>query len=334
MFTRASFRNLRHKTKKGLMLKIGQTESQPEDPDFKHLLNTLDEAKKELKEIYNAARNVATSGKKFNENLEKFCGFGLRSEDVFSKDTEFLGTLEERVCTALGRIVNKDIKDLNEAVVQYKSAKLRFDAIHFKTVKAMRKEGKAVMVEHANEVMASNTELPALNEAYLDAKSKVRAQRDLIVSHLQTKVASRIDELCEISNAEHHQLYCKYFQERLQKTIDVCSEEPAAEEVAKLARSNTFSFYRNKPNPMLERKRTVDDPQHKDKNRAGDLRESFPGGNGVHDDLKNAELESPKHAKSLPDDGGASQQKPAETRQIQQIDSSSGVDVSKMQTVG
>jgi len=333
MFTRASFRNLRHKTKKGLMLKIGQTESQPEDPDFKHLLNTLDEAKKELKEIYNAARNVATSGKKFNENLEKFCGFGLRSEDVFSKDTEFLGTLEERVCTALGRIVNKDIKDLNEAVVQYKSAKLRFDAIHFKTVKAMRKEGKAVMVEHANEVMASNTELPALNEAYLDAKSKVRAQRDLIVSHLQTKVASRIDELCEISNAEHHQLYCKYFQERLQKTIDVCSEEPAAEEVAKLARSNTFSFYRNKPNTIVKRSYTVDDPQGKDKNLA-DLRESFPGGNGVYDDLKNTELESPKHAKSLPNDGGASQQKPAEIRQIQQIDSSSGVDVSKMQTVG
>jgi len=329
MFSRASFRNLKHKTKKSVMLKIGQTESQPEDPDFKHLLNTLDEAKKELKEIYNAARNVATSGKKFNENLEKFCGFGLRSEDVFSKDTEFLGTLEERVCTALGRIVNKDIKDLNEAVVQYKSAKLRFDAIHFKTVKAMRKEGKSVTVEHANEVMASNKELPALNEAYLDAKSKVRAQRDLIVNHLQSKVGSRLDELGEVSKAEHHQLYCKYFQERLLKTIDVCNEKPAAEEVAKLARSNTFSFYRNKPNTTLKRSHTVDDPQSEDKNIAGNLRESFTGGNGVHDDLKNTELESPKHAKSPGSDGGASQQKPAETSQIQQIDSSSGVDVSK-----
>jgi len=333
MFTRASFRNLKHKTKKSLMLKIGQTESQPEDPDFKHLLSTLDEAKKELKEIYNAARNVATSGKKFNENLEKFCGFGLRSEDVFSKDTEFLGTLEERVCTALGRIVTKNVRDLNEAIVQYKTAKLKFDAIHFKTVKAMRKEGKPVMVEHANEVMMSNTELPGLNEAYLDAKAKVRAQRDLIVSHLQTKVASRLDELCEVSSAEHHQLYCKYFRERLQKTVNVCSEEPAAEEVAKFTRSNTFSFHRNKPNTMLKRSYTVDDPQSSNKNIAGNPIESFPGGNGIHDDMKNAELESPKHAKSLRNDGGAYQQNPAANRQIQQIDSPSGADVSKTQLV-
>jgi len=326
MFSRASFRNLKHKTKKGLMLKIGQTESQPEEPDFKHLLNTLDEAKKEVKQIYNAARSVATSGKKFNENLEKFCGFGLRSEDVFSKDTEFLGTLEERVCTALGRVLNKDVKDLNEAIVRYKTAKLRFDAIHFKTVKQMRKEGKPVMVEHANEVMQSNAELPTLNEAYLDAKSKVRAQRDLIVSHLKTKVASRLDELCEVSSAKHHQLYCKYFQQRLQKTIDVCSEEPAAEEVAKLARSNTFSFHRSNPNMMLKRSNTVDDSQSND-NIAGNLRGSFSGGNGLHDDMKNAELESPKHAKSLRNDAGAFQQKSAENCQIQQNDGSSGVDV-------
>jgi len=288
------------------MLKIGQTESQPEEPDFKHLLSTLDEAKRELKEIYNAARNVATSGKKFNKNLEKFCGFGLRSEDVFSKDTEFLGTLEERVCTALGRIVNKNVVDLNEAIVQYKTAKLRFDAIHFKTVKAMKKEGKSVMVEHANEIMEANADLPALNEAYLDAKATVRAQRDLIVGHLKTKVASRLDELCEISTADHHQIYCKYFQERLRKTIDVCSAEPAAEEVAKLARSNTFSFHRNKPNTMLRRIRTAQDPQSNNNNIAGNLGASFPGGNGLHDDIKNAELESPN--------------------QIPQNDSSLGVD--------
>jgi len=306
------------------MLKIGQTESQPEEPDFKHLLNTLDEAKKELKDIYDAARNVATSGKKFNENIEKFCGFGIRSEDVFSKDTEFLGTLEERVCTALGRIVNKNIKDLNEAVVKYKTAKLRFDAIHFKTVKAMKKEGKAVMVEDANEIMEANADLPVLNEAYLDAKAKVRAQRDLIVSHLKTKVASRLDELCEISTADHHQIYCKYFQERLQKTIDVCSEEPADEEVAKLTRSNTFSFHRNKPNTMLRRIRTAGDPQSNSKNIAGNLGASFPAGNGLHD-RKNAELESPKHAESLPNDSGV-QQKPALNRQIPQNDSSLGVD--------
>jgi len=293
------------------MLKIGQTESQPEEPDFKHLLSILDEAKKELKEIYDAARSVATSGKKFNENLEKFCGFGLRSEDVFSKDTEFLGTLEERVCTALGRIVSVNVQELNEAIVQYKTAKLRFDALHFKTVKAMRKQGKHVMVEHANEVMEANPDLPALNEAYLDAKAKVRAQRDLIVSHLKTKVASRLDELCEISNAEHHQLYCKYFQERLQKTVEICNEEPPAEEVAKLARSNTFSFYRNKTNRMITRRHTVDDPQSNNKNIAGN---PFPGGNG------------------LCEDGGAFQQKPPANHQIQQNDSSSGVDVSKMQT--
>jgi len=116
----SKFKKLKHKTKKSFLLKIGQTESQKEEENFLHLLSTLKEAKTLLREIYNASRAVANSGRKFNDDLEKWLGIGLRSEDVFNKDAEFLGTLEERVCTALGRIVNKDINDLNNAIVHYK----------------------------------------------------------------------------------------------------------------------------------------------------------------------------------------------------------------------
>jgi len=238
------------------MLKIGQTESQPEDPNFKHLLSILNDVRQQLREMYSTCRSVAASGKQYNEKLEKFCGFGLRSEEVFNKEAEFINTLDDRVCNALGRIVNKDIKTMDEVIVQYKKAKLNFDALHFKTVKQMRKKGLNVTVEKADEVMLSNVDLPALNEAYIAAKENVRSQREVLLTHLKTKIESRLDELREVSNAQHHQLYCRYFKERLAKTIQTCSEEPG-EDVSKLTRSNSFSFYRSTPTVIMERSKSV-----------------------------------------------------------------------------
>lgn len=279
------------------MLRVGQTESQPEEPEFLHLLSTLDEAKGKLKEIYNTSQSVASAGMKFNENLEKFCGFGIRNEDVFTKDAEFLTVLAERVCTALGRIVNIDINTLNEAIVQYKAAKLRFDALHYKTVKKMRKEGKTVTVENADDVMKANMELPALHKIYLVKKLEIQRLRDVIVSHLRTKVASRMEELRAVSNAKHHQLYCKYFEERLKKTAEICSEEPS-EDVHILRRSNTFSHHRSTPG--LQRKYIVADPIKENMNVAGNTQTSFSGGNGLRtDDEKGAEFESIKSTENL-----------------------------------
>jgi len=238
------------------MLKIGQTESQPEDPNFKQLLSILNEVKQQVRDMHSTCRSVTASGKQYIEKLEDFCGFGLRSEEVFNKEAEFINTLDDRVCNALGRIVNKDIKTMDEVIVQYKTAKLNFDALHFKTVKQMRKKGIIVKVEQADEVMLANVDLPALNEAYLAAKENVRSQREVLLTHLKTKIESRLDELREVSKAQHHQLYCQYFKERLAKTIETCSEDPN-EDVDKLARNNTFSFHRSNPTAILQMSKNV-----------------------------------------------------------------------------
>jgi len=288
MFTRATLKNLTHKTKKSLMLKIGQTESQPEEPEFKHLLTTLSAAKRELKEIYDDSRRVASSGRKFNENLEKLLGFGLRSEDVFNKDVEFLATLEERVCTALGRIVNKDVNTLNEAIVHYKKAKLKFDALHFKTVKKLRKEeNKTITYEDADEVMEANVDLPDLHEEYVRAKDDVRSLRDVIVTHLKTKVVSRLEELRAVSNTTHHQLYCKFFEDRLKKTVEICSEEPN-EQISTLVRSNTFSHHRS--SIKMQNNHTPAGGQNNDENIESKMvKKSFSSAN---DDEKDAERQN------------------------------------------
>lgn len=274
------------------MLRIGKTESQPEDPKFKHFLFTLDEMKKQLREIYNTSRNVAASGKQFNEKLEKICGFGLRSEEVFTKETEFLNTLEDRVCTALGRIVNKDINTLDDVIVKYKTAKLKFDALHFKTVQQMKKTGITVTVEKADDVMKANPDLPALNEAYLMAKLNVRLQNDIIIAHLKDKVYSRLEELREVSNAQHHQVYCRYFKERLSKIVEICGEEISKEEGSTLARSNTFSYHRSNPPATLPSGGTSAGVESEDGNIAGN-KGAYSAGNGLRiEDEKDAEHQS------------------------------------------
>eukprot|EP00495_Collosphaeridae_sp_1-RS-2012_P008489 TRINITY_DN8451_c0_g1_i1.p1 TRINITY_DN8451_c0_g1~~TRINITY_DN8451_c0_g1_i1.p1 ORF type:complete len:109 (-),score=30.43 TRINITY_DN8451_c0_g1_i1:83-409(-) len=87
-FSRSSLKKLRHKTWKGTLLRIGMTESQPEDPEFKLLLTTVDEIKPKLREMYKLSCAVAAAGKVFNNDLEKMCGMGF-SEEVFKKEMEF-----------------------------------------------------------------------------------------------------------------------------------------------------------------------------------------------------------------------------------------------------
>jgi len=235
------------------MKRIGQTESQLEDPSFTHLLATLIEGRKTLREFYIMARSVAASGKQFNENLEKFCGFTIRSEDVFTKEVEFINKLEENVCSALGRIVNKDLNRLDEAIVQYKSAKLKFDSLHYKTVKQMKKKGITVTVEKADDIMQAHADLPARFETYCSAKLNVRAQRDVILTRLKTKVGDRLEELRLVSDAQHHQLYCRYLKERLTKIVVICTQEPSREELSTLGRGNSFSQHRSHLSVILSK---------------------------------------------------------------------------------
>jgi len=242
MFTRARLRKLKHKTKKSMMLRIRRTESQPEDPKFKHFLATLREIKAELRDIYNKARRVAEAGKKYHKYLEKLGGFGFSSEYVFSKEVEFVNKLEDLVCAALGRIVHKDIKRLNELVLRYKKAKLRFEAVHFKTVKSMRRRGIRVAGNNPDEIMQVNADVAALHGAYVASKYKLCWWRDMIISNLRSTIGTRIAELQEVSDAEHHQLYCRYFERRLRKTLEFCSDEIVDKNVSKLDRRSTFCY--------------------------------------------------------------------------------------------
>jgi hypothetical protein len=344
----SKFKKLKHKTKKSFMLKIGQTESQVEDQEFAHLLSTLKEAKQLLRDIYNASRAVANSGKKFNKDLEKLLGFGLRDEDVFNKDAEFLSTLEERLCTALGRIVNRDINKLNDAIVDYKKAKLKFDALHHKTVKKMRKSGQTVKVENADDVMNADPILFDLNEKYLESKAQVRVLRDVIIAHLNTDVKDRLEELRGVSEAEHHQLYCQKFDERLRKTIEIVSEE-SNEEVSRLVRGNTFSHHRSSArSTKMHRSTTLLPPRNVFNVDGSAEASSFSGYNNMRAyDEKDAERDSLRSAGSFLHQQNASQdqvegaliaekaqQAGGSNYQSQQNDSSSGVEVPKTHIAG
>jgi len=246
MFTRARLRKLKHKTKKSMMLRIRRTESQPEDPKFKHFLTTLREIKAELRDIYNKAIKVAAAGKKYHKYLEKLGGFGFGSEYVFGKEVEFVNKLEDLICAALGRIVHKDIKRLNELVLRYKKAKLRFETVHFKTVKSMRRRGIRVAGNNPDKIMQVNANVAALHGAYVASKYKLCWWRDMILSNLRSTIGTRITELQEVSDAEHHQLYCRYFERRLRKTLEFCNDEIVDKNVSKLDRRATFCYRRNK----------------------------------------------------------------------------------------
>jgi len=294
-FSRSTFKNLRHKTWKGTLLRIGMTESQPEDPEFKHLLVTMDEIKPKLREMYKASCSVAAAGKEFNNDLEKLCGLGFRSEEVFTKETEFLSNFELQVCTTLRRIVKTDIMTLDELIVKYKAAKLKFDSLHFKTVKKMRKNGIIVTVKEADEVMKAHSDLPTFHEAYLAAKREVTSQRDVILTTLKTMAESRLDELQEISEAPHHQLYSQYFKERFASIAEICAAEASKEEISLLVRGNTFSNHRSRPSAKLSRSGsgTLPGHQRKEMNVAGNNETTPLPGKQLKEPekVKDAELE-------------------------------------------
>lgn len=224
------------------MKRIGRTESTPEDPGFKDLLDGIDKVKSELKDIYISARYVVISGKQYNSNIEKFFGAGLQGEDLFIKESTFLRVMEERLCPALGSIINKELERLSESIVEYKSAKLKFDSAHFRTLKDINKANKGTPVtidNNSEEIMEANPDLPELKKAYMVSKQNVLRRRDVFQFNLNAKINKKLDMLREASDSEHHQLYCKHFKERLLKTSKTCDGEFP---LGRLKRRGTFSY--------------------------------------------------------------------------------------------
>jgi len=298
------------------MKRIGMTESRPEDPEFKTLLANLSKFKTELRGTYNTSRNVTASGEQFHKELERFCGLGLRSEHVFFKEAEFLNCLRERVCSALGKVAEKDINTLNDYVVQYKTAKLEFDATYFQTVKRMRKQGGSAALEDKDSVMQANSDLPALQQAYTTSKEMVRSQRDVIVSNLKNKVGERLLELREVSAAQHHQISCQYFAQRLMQVLEIIADnarnEPSALLDATVAhkgivpKSDKFTSYTADNNSEASTLTSRSFSQLMDSKSKNNIvfenKENMsPDGNGVRVEEKEEKCESVKSLPNTPE---------------------------------
>jgi len=213
------------------MKRIGLTESRPENENFKAMLDDLSTLKTELKEVHKTALGVFASGKEFHEELEKFCGLAIRSEHVFFKETEFLNSLGDKVCSTLSKIIEKDFNTLTDLIAKYKTAKLQFDAAHFQTSKKMKKLGGGPAADDTNEdnIMQSNSNLTVLYQEYTAAKDIVCAQRDVIVANLQKKVGRQLLELRNVSGAQHHQLCCIYFAQKLIHIAQICNDKASTE---------------------------------------------------------------------------------------------------------
>jgi len=222
MFSRSSIRHLKHKAKKSVLIRIGKTESSQEDPAFKDLLANVNLVRSELKNMHYSARLVVITGRQYIESLAKFCGNGLKGEELYNKEAVFLRLLEERVCPAIGSLLNKDLQKMGELVVEYKSAKLKFDTANFKSQKDIEKKG---MSENDDEVNQINADLAALNDSYIASKLKVIEQRDVLLSHLDTKVGKTLEELREATDIQQHQLYCQYIKDKISNTAKMCVAE-------------------------------------------------------------------------------------------------------------
>jgi len=227
------------------MKRVGLTESRPEDENFKTMLENLNQFKTELREIYKISRNVTSSGKKFHDELEKFCGLGLRSEQIFFKETEFLNTLGDRLCSALGTIVGKDFDTLTDLIGKYKTAKLDFDSNYHWTVKKIRKLGGPGAAENEDEIMQTNSNLPGLHQKYILSKDMLCLQRDLTVSQLAEKVGQRLLDLRVASGGLHHQIFCMYIARKLLNIAEIIAEKGSTElsalQTATIASSEIFA---------------------------------------------------------------------------------------------
>jgi len=222
MFSRSSIRHLKHKAKKSVLLRIGKTESSQEDPAFKDLIANVDLVRIHLKDMHNSSRLAVVTGRQYIDSLAKFCGDRLRGEDLYNKEAVFLRLLEDRVCPAIGSLLNKDLEKMRELIVEYKTAKLKLDRANFKTQKEVEKMGDST--ENDDEMKQVNEDLQALKDSYIASKVRVTEQRDALLSHLDTKLGATVEELKEASDTEQHQLYCQYIKEKISKTAKMCIE--------------------------------------------------------------------------------------------------------------
>jgi len=222
MFSKTSYKQFRHKAKKGMMKRIGKVESRPEDPNFKAILSAMVKLKLELKEFQFQTNAAAQAGKTYNNSVENFCGSGIKGEALYNKEDLFISTLQECFAPTLDNLVTIEIPKMEELVVAYKTAKLKFDSSYFQTVKDMRKKeiGGSDVFE---EVMKNNANLTSYQQSYFDSKREIINQQNVLKGRLENEVSNALSEVQRASNAEHHQLYIDFMMKRVSKTASICN---------------------------------------------------------------------------------------------------------------
>lgn len=221
MFSKTSYKALKHKAKKGMMKRIGMVESRPEDPSFKAILSAMEDLKLALREFHFQIDGAAQAGKSYNNSIEHFCGPDIKGEELFNKEDLFISAVQERFHPTLDQMVQVEIPKMEELVVAYKGAKLKFDSTYFQTVKEMKKKEIAGF-EKPEEVLKNDANLPALQQSYFDSKQDIINQQDVLKGRLENDVTNALLEVQEASNAEHHQLYVEYMRKRIVRTAVIC----------------------------------------------------------------------------------------------------------------
>jgi len=222
MFSKTSYKAFRHKAKKGMMKRIGKVESRPEDANFKAILSAMVKLKLELKEFQFQTNAAAQAGKTYNNSVENFCGTGIKGEELYNKEDLFISTLHECFAPTLDNLVTIEIPKMEELVVAYKTAKLKFDSTYFQTVKDMRKKeiGGSDVFE---EVMKNNPNLTSYQQSYFDSKREIINQQNVLKGRLENEVSNALSEVQRASNADHHQLYIDFMMKRVSKTASICN---------------------------------------------------------------------------------------------------------------
>lgn len=221
MWSKTSIKSLKHKAKKGVLKKIGKTEEKQEEPIFRAVLFSVTQFKNELKDISFKAHGLANAGTGYNNALEYLCGNGLKGEMLFEKEHKFISCIKEVLCPALSKILETDIPAMDELVVSYQEAKLKYDSIYFQTMKDMTKKG-VPGADDLEEVLKNNANLPTLRQTWMESKKAVICHRNVFKGRLDNDVLKALQEVYEVSDAPHHKLYIDYFKERILITSAMC----------------------------------------------------------------------------------------------------------------
>jgi len=203
------------------MKRIGKVESSTEDPNFKAILSAMEKLKLELKEFQFHTNAAAQAGKTYTAAIEHFCGSSVKGEKLYNKEDSFVRAIQERFAPTLDHLVTIEIPKMEELVVAYKTAKLKFDSTYSQTVKDMRKKEIAGSDKH-EEVMKFNDRLPVLQKGYFDSKKEIINQQNVLKGRLENEVSSALLEVLAASDAEHHQLYVDFMERRIVRTAAIC----------------------------------------------------------------------------------------------------------------